>query len=239
MTWEDQAENWTTWARTPGHDVFPRYIDAFLDDIAPPPSGRTLEAGCGEGRVVRKLIARGHRVTGIDASPTLVRHARALDASASYAIADATRLPFADASFDTVVAYNALQAMHAFDDMARAVAEAARVLAPRGALCVCVAHPITDIGLMTHRDGELVASGSYFDRRRVDETVEKDGLAMTFRGWTYTIEDYARAFEAAGLRIDRLREPPAPAAPAPDVRDDTWRRLPLFLFLRGVKSVGR
>ena len=233
MTWEDQAQNWTAWARTPGHDVFERYIGAFFDEVVPPPRGRTLEVGCGEGRVVRQLVAHGHDVTGADASPTLVRNARALDASASYAVADATRLPFANASFDTGVAYNALQAMHAFDDMPRAVAEAARVLTPGGALCICVAHPITDVGLMTRRDGELVATGSYFTRRRVDETVEQNGLSMTFRGWTYTIEDYARAFEAAGLRIDRLREPAA--APTHTAADDTWRRLPLFLMLRGVK----
>jgi hypothetical protein len=62
---------------------------------------------------------------------------------------------------------------------------------------------------------------------------------MRFRGWTYTIEDYARAFEAAGLRIDRLREPPAVAAQGtPASNGDVWRRLPLFLFLRGVKAAG-
>ena len=30
---------------------------------------------------------------------------------------------------------------------------------------------------------------------------------MTFRGWTYPLEDDVRAFESAGLRIDVLREP--------------------------------
>jgi len=236
VTWEDQAENWTAWARKPGHDAFPLYIETFLDEIVPPPRGRTLEIGCGEGRVVRKLVARGHDVAGVDASPTLVRHAAEMDAPSAYAAADAARLPFADQSFGIVVAFNALQAMHAFDDMARAVREAARVLRPGGGLCVCVVHPMTDIGVMKRRDGEMVFDGSYFERQRVDEAVNKDGMQMRFRGWTYTIEDYARAFEAAGLPIDRVREPlPEPVDPSATSGSDKWRRLPLLLFLRGIK----
>jgi hypothetical protein len=75
-----------------------------------------------------------------------------------------------------------------------------------------------------------VLTGSYFDRREVDETVEKDGLRITFHGWTYTLEDYARALEDAGFIIDRLREP-APGA-ALGSANERWRRIPLFLFVR-------
>jgi SAM-dependent methyltransferase len=235
MTWEDQAQNWIAWARTPGHDVFPRYIDAFLEEIVPPESGRTLEIGCGEGRVVRQLASRGHRVIGVEAAPTLVRRAHEHDAASAYTIGDATRLPFADGAFDTVVAYNMLQAVAQFDDMADAVREGARLLRNGGYFCACVAHPMTDIGVMTRRDGELVATGSYFERQRVDETVMKDGLEMRFRGWTYTLEDYAGAFEEAGLRIDRIREPMAAPDVAGSADGDVWRRLPLFLLMRGVK----
>jgi hypothetical protein len=37
----------------------------------------------------------------------------------------------------------------------------------------------------------FVVRSSYFERSRVEETVERDGFRMTFRGWTYTLEDYA------------------------------------------------
>ena len=70
--WEPEAENWVRWARTPGHDAYWYYRDGFFDDFAPRPHGRTLEVGCGEGRVARDLAARGHRVTAIDTSHTLV-----------------------------------------------------------------------------------------------------------------------------------------------------------------------
>lgn len=55
---------------------------------------------------------------------------------------------------------------------------------------------------------------------------------MTFRRWTHTLEDYASAFEQAGLATDALREPQPTSAPA----YERWRAVPLFLFLRAVKS---
>jgi SAM-dependent methyltransferase len=103
QVWEDEAANWLRWARTPGHDVFPYFAPAFFDEILPAPRGLTLEIGCGEGRVMRALAARRHRPVGIDASPSLVRAARAEDAAFAYVCGDGTRLPFADAAFDTVV----------------------------------------------------------------------------------------------------------------------------------------
>jgi hypothetical protein len=71
MGFEERAQGWLAWARTPGHDAYWTYRDAFFA-LVPEPGAATLEVGCGEGRVVRDLVARGHRMTGLDASPTLV-----------------------------------------------------------------------------------------------------------------------------------------------------------------------
>jgi SAM-dependent methyltransferase len=238
-SWEREADNWVRWARTPGHDVFANFAPSFFQEIVPQAAGRTLEIGCGEGRMSRELAARRHNVLAIDASPTLVRHARASDARSSYVIADATALPFADDTFTTVVAYNSLQTMDAAADMARAVREASRVLERSGHFCFCVAHPMTDAGRLeeTSGGGDLVISGSYFDQRRVDDTVTKADLSITFHGWTYALQDYSLALEAAGLVIDLIREP----VPLEEQASDrpglaSWRRTPLFLFMRGRKA---
>jgi ubiquinone/menaquinone biosynthesis C-methylase UbiE len=124
--WEQEAENWIGWARKPGHDAYWLYRDAFFE-LLPPPGRATLDVGCGEGRVMRDLTARGHRVVAVDASPTLVRAASQADAEGEYLVADAAALPFDDASFDLVVAYNSLMDVQ---DMPGAVREAAR--APNG-----------------------------------------------------------------------------------------------------------
>ena len=229
--WEREAPNWIAWARSSQRDAYWDYSPAFFE-LVPPARGRTLEVGCGEGRVARDLAARGHAVTGVDASPTLLAAAREAQAGAEFVLVDAAALPFADESFDCVVAYNSLMDV---DDMPAAVREAARVLTPAGRFCVCVTHPLADAGRFAARQpgAPFVIEGSYFGRRRFEQTFEHDGLRMTFHGWCYPLAEYARAFERAGLLIEALREPPAPeAAVTRDPSEERWRRLPMFLFLR-------
>ena len=231
MSWEDEARNWIAWARTPGHDAYWEYSPMFFE-LVPPPGRATLELGCGEGRVTRDLEDRGHRVTGVDSSPTLLDAAKALDAAGEYVLADAAALPFSDETFDLVVAYNSLMDM---EDMPGAVREAARVLRPEGRFCVCVTHPLADAGRFARReaDSPFVIAGSYFGRRRFEETFERSGIRMTFHGWCYAFEEYARAFETAGLAIEALREPrQRDEVVAADPAEARWQRLPVFLFLR-------
>jgi ubiquinone/menaquinone biosynthesis C-methylase UbiE len=93
----------------------------------------------------------GHEVVAIDAAPTLLRAAEDAHSAGSYAVADAARLPFADAAFDLVVAYNSLMDM---DDMPSTVGEAARVLRPGGRMCICVTHPVADAGRFERREAD-------------------------------------------------------------------------------------
>jgi SAM-dependent methyltransferase len=221
--WESHAEQWAAWARRPGFDSYWTESGAPFFELLPPPGSRTLEVGCGEGRVSRDLKARGHTVVALDASPSLLRLAQEADPGGEYVLGDAAQLPFEDASFDLVVAFNSLMDI---DEMPTAIEEAARVLEPDGRFCICVTHPIRDAGRFETRgrDAPLVIRGAYFGKRRFDETVERDGLEMRFRGWAYALQDYADALEHAGFLIETFREPPDPG-----------RSFPNFLLLRTVK----
>ena len=229
--WEPDAENWVQWARTPGHDAYWYYRDNFFDTMVPHAGKHTIEVGCGEGRVTRDLMARGHQVTAIDSSQSLVRHARTGDSRGRYAVADSATLPLRDGRFDLAVAYNSLQVV---SDMAATVNEIARVLQPDGRLCVCIAHPVTDLGEFAGHepDARFTLRPGYFDNVRVEETVENNGLTMTFRGWTYSLQDYSLAMEEAGLRIEAIREPKPVDSSG---RYDRWFALPLFMFIRAMK----
>jgi len=235
--WEAEAANWIAWARRPGHDSYWYYRDSFFEEIVPPPGRRTLELGCGEGRVARDLAARGHRVVGVDSSPTLLRHARDADPASTYILGDARALPLADGSFDVAVAYNSLMDV---DGMPEAVEEVARVLAPGGRFCISVTHPVSDSGAFesTEPDAPFVIAGSYLGRRRFEGTFERGGLTMTFRGWCHPLEDYAKALERASFLIERIREPAAgdKALAAGGESEARWRRIPLFLRILARKG---
>ena len=130
--WEAEAQQWIQWARAPGHDSYWRFHrDQFLR-LLPAPGRQTLDIGCGEGRLARDLKALGHRIVGIDSSPSLVAAAREFDPSMDLRLADAAALPLDDGCADLAVAFMSLQDI---DEMPAAIKEAARVLQPGGRFC--------------------------------------------------------------------------------------------------------
>jgi len=230
--WEPDADRWIDWSRTPGFDAYWYWRDAFFDDVLAPAGRRTLEVGCGEGRVARDLSRGGHRVVAIEPARTLLAAARAAGSRDEvYAMGDGGALPFTNAAFDVVVAYNVLQVVNDLDGTVR---EIARVLVPGGRLCACIAHPVTDLGdVRKESDGpRLAIRADYFEARRVEDDVDADGHTMTFRGWTHSLEDYARSLESAGMVIERMREPRPELAASAYAR---WRAAPLFLNFRARK----
>jgi len=235
--WEREARGWIALARL-GDDAYWEYSPSFFELVSPP--GRaTIEIGAGEGRVARALAERGHPVTGVDASPTMLEAAAEEHAEGKYVLADAAALPFPDDSFDLAVAYNSLMDIQ---DMPGAVREVARVLEPGKPFCICLTHPLADAGRFQAReaDAPFVIRGSYLDSRRVEDTYERHGVRMTLCGWSYPLEDYTRALEGAGFLIEALREPPqrddiVEADPA----EARWQRLPQFLYLLAVSADGR
>jgi SAM-dependent methyltransferase len=232
--WEAEAANWIGWARAPQHDSYHEYGPSFLEDVVPAAGARTLDLGCGEGRVSRDLQRLGHPVIGVDASPTLIG-AAAEAGPGPFLLADAARLPLKDSSFDLVVAYNVLMD---FDDLTASVTEVARILRPGGRFAVCVLHPLAEAGKFEARepDAPFVIEGSYFEHRHYKETFSRQGLTMTFSSSTYPLESYFLAFESAGLPIEMLREPRVPDRwIEQDAAELRWARIPLFLFLRAVK----
>ena len=230
--WDGQADAWARFARTPGHDPFHEEFNlpAFLE-LLPPPGQATLDLGCGEGRLGAELTRRGHRVVGVDASPRMVEFAREHHEAL---VADAAALPFDDASFDLVVAYMALMNL---DDLDGALREAARVLTPGGRLWSADIHPINVGSFEGDEPGSpFVIRGSYFDPQPKRFESDRDGIRVEFYDRPIPLERYSRAFEAAGLLVEALREP-VPRdefVAARPLAARRWR-IPLLLDLREVK----
>ncbi|HYS03429.1 MAG TPA: class I SAM-dependent methyltransferase [Candidatus Eisenbacteria bacterium] len=232
--WEEQARNWVRWARQPGHDSYWRFHrDAFLS-LLPPPGRLTLDVGCGEGRLARDLKARGHQVMAIDASPTLVAHAREADPSMDVRLGDGARLPLPDQAADLVLAFMSLQDM---DDMVGAVREAFRVLGPEGRFCLAVVHPLNSAGKFSSEaaDAPFTIAGDYFARHLYSDAIDRDGLPMTFHSQHRPLEGYFSALEQAGFLVEAVREVTVGQGSLQDPRDPRWLRIPLFLHVRALK----
>jgi 2-polyprenyl-6-hydroxyphenyl methylase/3-demethylubiquinone-9 3-methyltransferase len=90
---------------------------------------RVLDLGCGKGRFAAHLQAAGAEVVGLDLSAAMLARAKGLDRVR----ASARRLPFADATFDAVVAVEVLEHVGAVGPVLR---EARRVLRPGGRIAI-------------------------------------------------------------------------------------------------------
>ncbi len=103
--------------------------EALIDLAGFGAGDRVADVGCGLGASTRLLIRRGVAAVGVDVDVD----AEAGGPAAPFVAADAARLPFADESFDGVLAECVLSTLA---DRAQALCEWARVLKPRGRLAL-------------------------------------------------------------------------------------------------------
>lgn len=158
-------------------------VAAILDTL---PAGDVLDAACGTGRFTTQLVARGHRVVGVDSSADMLEVARAEVPSADFLLGALDDLPLADGSVDLVVC--ALALAHVAD-LASVMAQFARVVRPGGHVVIADAHH------------ELVFRGSVVKALGPNG---EPGLVETYR---HTPGDFLRAALPVGLQVRCCEEP--------------------------------
>jgi len=112
------AARWTLWSRRTGPKAYDVAFDA-LTGLAP---ARVLEVGCGRGEFAAQMQGHGIEVLALDQSEQMVQLASARGVDAR--VGGVQELPFADDSFDAVVANFMLYHLAELD---QALGELARV----------------------------------------------------------------------------------------------------------------
>lgn len=183
-----------------------------------PVGTRTLDLGCGNGYIARRLARAGARVTAIDSSAELIARARAREAveplGIRYELADAAALPMLEPdSFDVTVANMSLIDIA---DAAGAIREVGRVLRTGGRFVATICHPCFDIDTRSKWLVEAAAGSSTVYRAVTEYRLPHSdtfawelsgGRTARSVGFHRPLSWYSAALRAAGFVILALDEP--------------------------------
>jgi SAM-dependent methyltransferase len=156
----------------------------LLDSLGGEP---VLDAGCGTGRHLEHLAARGRRTIGVDPSSEMLARAATKVAGGDLRRGDLTRLPVADGEAANVVCCLVLEHV---EDLSAAFAELARVIVPGGSLIVSTLHPVM---------AQVVGWSAWF--------VDLSGQRYDVASFSHGVSDYLKAALAAGFSLERCLEP--------------------------------
>lgn len=171
-------------------------------------TGSLVDVGCGTGAYAAGFAERGWDYTGVDASEDMLRRAREKGAAAVRA--DATALPFEDASFDAAVS---IFTHTDVDDFAAVLREVVRVLRPGAPFvyvgvhpCFVGPHSVYDVD----RQVPQLHAGWYRRTGRYDEAPgiwRASGVRVRVGASHLPLGLYLRTFLDAGLRLEQVEEP--------------------------------
>jgi trans-aconitate methyltransferase len=122
----NMAQTWSPSGYAHHAAFVPALGAGILEKLAPVAGEHILDLGCGDGSLTERLIERGARVMGVDASPEMIAAARARGIDAR--LMDATSLTFAG-EFDAVFSNAVLHWIH---DQGAVLSGVARALVPGG-----------------------------------------------------------------------------------------------------------
>ena len=209
--WESHAEWWIE-GFTEGAD--PEYEEQILPLAAEYLAGarRVLDIGTGDGQVARLAVRTGAElVVGVDPTWNQIRVAQERAGGPIYLRSGAAGLPFAAATFDTVVACLVFEHIEDVDD---AIAEVARVLQPGGRFLFFLNHPLLQTPNSGWIDDHILEPpeqywriGPYLVESHVVEEVQKNVFIPFIHR---PLHRYVNALADNGLLISRMHEPAPP-----------------------------
>lgn len=190
----------------------------FADRIArlprPTAGARLLDVGAAYGFAVDEATERGWSAFGLEISVDAAARTAALCPGRAL-VANALRLPFADATFDAVTLWDVLEHLA---DPRRAAQEVARILRPGGRLVLSTGDVRSAVARVSGARWHLYTIPEhlfFFSRRSLEILLERSGLrveTMVARGSRYPV----------GYLLERLRKTLLPRRSAPQRK----RRLP-------------
>ncbi|MBN1983175.1 MAG: class I SAM-dependent methyltransferase [Chitinivibrionales bacterium] len=226
--YEKLADSYASRIDTKPHNAY--YERPAIRSLIPEVAGKTiLDASCGPGVNTEWLLQKNALVVGIDASQSMIEHARARTAHrATFHLANLEEpLSFLDTgSFDGVV--SALTVAY-IENHAALFQEFNRVLRPGGWFVFSIEHPFFSYRYFGIED--------YFTSQQVSCQWDGFDVAVTMPGYYHSLGSICNALTDNGFVIDKLLEP----KPTEEFRQanpkeyDKLMQFPLFVCIRAKK----
>ena len=222
--WNANAGAWSKLSRA-GYDIYRDHLNTpafflMLPDVA---GLSGLDIGCGEGHNTRLLARHGAGMRAIDISEIFIAHAEQSEAQEplgiDYRVASAVKLPFADSTFDFATGFMSFMDIPEIDSV---LAEAYRILKPRGFLQFSISHPCYDTPHRRNLRDEngltyAIEVGDYFRNLQGDISEwlfgaappdAKQGLAkFKTPRFTRTLSQWLNLLIETGFLLERIEEP--------------------------------
>jgi SAM-dependent methyltransferase len=180
-------------------------VDGSLTAMLGEGAGASLEIGCGTGTHAARIRSLGWSPLGVDPSVGMLRHARQ---RLPIARADGECLPFADASFSSVVS---VMVHTDVSDYPAVLREAWRVLAPGSCFVHVGVHPCFCGGFADRTDPEaIIIRPGYLDGHWTKASWTDKGLRDKVGASHLPLPDLLGPFVEAGFVLDCFREGGAP-----------------------------
>jgi ubiquinone/menaquinone biosynthesis C-methylase UbiE len=142
--YENVADDYIANLQYPHTQAYMEYLDEVLDRVVREPLGVVAEICCGRGEAIALYGQRMARGIGVDISYSMLEAAKKEHAGSPvfFAQGDATSLPMADESVDTVFM---LGGIHHVGNRSKLFSEISRILKPGG--CFYFREPVSDFPL--------------------------------------------------------------------------------------------
>jgi 2-polyprenyl-3-methyl-5-hydroxy-6-metoxy-1,4-benzoquinol methylase len=167
-----------------GESEFWNFMRPWVDEL--PPRARIVDGGCGQGGLALHLARRGFEVTGLDTSEPIINVLHRRFPEVDWRVADVRETGLPAATADVYLSAGVFE--HFEDGPGACLAEARRVLRPRGLLFLSV--PFENARLALREQFARAASAS-------------DG--QHFYQWRLTRADLARELSAGGFDVLLIR----------------------------------
>lgn len=175
--------------------IYPTTVNALINDSSSP---RLLDLGCGTGDSFRRIIESGNwSITGVDISEEMVKSAQENYPQIDISLANATKLPFKENQFSTVVALGIIEYIPASD---KAITEITRVLDKRGHLIISIPNKHS----LFRKLRKLESAMSKPVKRVIYAMLNKTDHQQEIFHQKWQLETFVQKLETQALKVEQI-----------------------------------